>query len=121
MKTQEEVPQDQIEEIAKRDPNTTLESLSQKMEQVKVEIKYLIDLDLLNGVKYNEVDDTLIYYSVEKHAKEKDLISVECPSCGALNDVDRQGKVKCVYCSTIIEGTNFKVPEKINKSVEISQ
>ena len=110
----------QIEDMARRDPNTTLETLSQKMEQVKIEVKYLIDLDLLNGVKYNEVDNTLIYYSVEKHAKEKDLISVECPTCGALNDVDRNGKVKCVYCSNIIEGTNFKVPEKINKSVEIS-
>ncbi len=107
----------QIEEIAKRDPNTTLETLSQKMEQVKIEVKYLIDLDLLNGVKYNEVDDTLIYYTIEKHSKEKDLISVECPTCGALNDVDRNSKVKCVYCGNIIEGTNFKVPEKINKTV----
>ena len=102
----------QIEDIARRDPNTTLETLSQKMEQVRIEVKYLIDLDLLNGVKYSEVDDKLIYYSVEKHAKEKDLISVECPNCGALNDVDRNGKVKCVYCGTIIEGTNFKVPAK---------
>ena len=107
----------QIEEIAKRDPNTTLETLSQKMEQVKIEIKYLIDLDLLNGVKYNEVDDTLIYYTIEKHSKDKDLISVECPTCGALNDVDRNGKAKCVYCGNIIEGTNFKAPEKINKTV----
>jgi len=93
----------QISEIALKLPNSTVNTLKKQEERVYNELKYLIDKDLINGVILNEVDRKLIYYSVEKHKKEKDYISIVCPSCGALNDVNRGSKVRCEYCSFIIE------------------
>ena len=100
----------QIDEIAARDTTATTATLGQIKEKTKNDIKHLLELDLLNGVKYNEVDNVLTYYSVEKHNKAKDLITVECDKCGALNDVERTGKVKCVYCTNILEGAKYNVP-----------
>ena len=35
--------------------------------------------------------------------KVRDYITINCPNCGALNDVNRGSKVRCEYCETIIE------------------
>lgn len=100
----------QIDEMAARDTSATVETLGQIKEKTKNDIKHLLELNLINGVKYNEVDNVLTYYSVEKHNKAKDFITVSCEKCGALNDVERTGKTKCLYCSNIIEGAKYKVP-----------
>ena len=65
--------------------------------------KTLYDKDLINGVKLNEVDKEILYYTVEKNKKEKDFISIRCKNCGAINDVNRGNKTRCEYCNTIIE------------------
>lgn len=33
----------------------------------------------------------------------KDKITKSCPNCGALNELNKGGKVKCEYCGSIIE------------------
>ena len=35
--------------------------------------------------------------------KEKDYVTINCPNCGDLNDVNRHSKTRCEYCKTIIE------------------
>ena len=92
-----------IAEIATRLPEATTKNLSALKEQVYSEIKDLYESNLLNGIKINEVDKELVYYTIEKRKKEKDYISISCDNCGALNDVNRGSKVRCAYCNTIIE------------------
>jgi len=75
-----------------------------KKEQVIRELKYLIDNNILNGVIFNEVDNKLIYYTVEKHSKESNFVTLACPKCGALNDVNYNSKKRCKYCENIILG-----------------
>ena len=65
------------------------------------DLKYLDSKKLLNGIVLNEVDKTIKYYSIEKK-KESDLVTVHCPNCGALNDLDVDSKTRCSYCNTII-------------------
>ena len=103
----------QIEEIARRGANADTNTLNQKVEEIKKDIKHLMELDLLNGIKYDEGTNILTYYSIEKHNKEKEYMTVECPKCGSLNDVSRTDKVKCTYCGETIEGKNFKVPSHV--------
>ena len=65
------------------------------------DLKYLDSKNILNGVILNDVDKTIKYYTIEKK-KETDLVTVHCPNCGALNDVDVDSKTRCSYCNTII-------------------
>lgn len=83
---------------------TNTNDYQKKRAQVIRELKYLIDNNILNGVIFNEVDNKLIYYTVEKHNKEKDFITLACPQCGALNDVNYNSKKRCRYCENIIVG-----------------
>ncbi len=76
----------------------------EKKNTVIKELKYLIDNKIVNGVTFNEVDNKLIYYTIEKHNKEKNLVSIVCDKCGAINDVNYNSKVHCRYCDNIIEG-----------------
>lgn len=92
-----------IDEIARRMPGVTRDNLPQVKEKIYDEIYDLYDSNLLNGIKINEVDKEIIYYTVEKRKKEKDFITMRCPNCGALNDLNRGSKVRCAYCGTIIE------------------
>ena len=94
----------QIDEIAVRLPGSTLENLESIKQQVFQELEYLDKKGLLNGIKLDPIDQKIIYYSIEKHKKEKDMVSINCENCGALNDVNRGGKVRCEYCGSIIEG-----------------
>ena len=93
----------QIDDITLKLPNTSVDNYNYMKNLVIKELKYLIDKGLLNGVVLNEVDNKLVYYSIEKRKNEKDYISISCPNCGALNDVNRGSKVRCEYCNTIIE------------------
>ena len=65
------------------------------------DLKYLDSKGLLNGIVLNDVDKTIKYYSLEKK-KETNLVTVHCPNCGALNDLDVDSKTRCSYCHTII-------------------
>lgn len=96
-----------IKEIAARLPGTTADNLKEVTEKVYEEILGLYKNDLINGIKINEVDKEIIYYTIEK-SKVTDLISVECDNCGAINDVDRGIKTRCKYCNTIIEENKQK-------------
>ncbi len=94
------LPLEEIIAVAETDTN----DYAKKKEQVIRELKYLIDNKIMNGVIFNEVDNKLIYYTVEKHNKEKNMVTISCSKCGALNDVNYNSKVRCKYCESIIEG-----------------
>lgn len=94
----------QIDEIATNLPNATLENKKKLEEEVFNDLIYLDSKGLLNGILINEVDRKIVYYTIEKHKKEKDFITVNCQTCGALNDVNRGGKARCEYCKSIVEG-----------------
>lgn len=103
------LPLEEIIAVAETDTN----DYEKKKAQVIRELKYLIDNNIVNGVIYNEVDNKLIYYTVEKHSKEKNVVSISCPQCGALNDVNYNSKVRCKYCENIISGPkSLKVIKK---------
>lgn len=93
----------QVDEMAVHLPGTTLANKKQVEKQIFKELKYLDDKDLINGVILNEVDQKITYYSIEKKLKNKDLVSITCKYCGALNDVRRGNKARCEYCDSIIE------------------
>lgn len=93
----------QPREIAVRLPNATLNNLDMLEDQVIEELAYLDSKYIINGMNIDKVDKKIIYYTIDKHKKEKDFITVSCNSCGAINDVPRHGKARCDYCNTIIE------------------
>lgn len=97
-----------VEEIARKMPNARLDNLDEIKEQILNELDYLDAKNLVNELNIDKVDKKIIYYTVEKHKKEKDYISIDCESCGALNDVPRNGKTKCEYCDRIIEDKSIK-------------
>ena len=92
-----------IEEMAARMPGSSIANIEKFKEQVFNDLKLLYDKDLINGIKLNEIDKEILYYTVEKRKKEKDFISIRCENCGAINDVNRGSKTRCEYCDTIIE------------------
>ena len=92
-----------IKEMAARMPGASIKNLDKYKEKVFNDLKNLYDKDLINGIKLNEVDKEILYYTVEKTKKEKDFISIRCENCGAINDVNRGNKTRCEYCNTIIE------------------
>lgn len=96
-----------IDEITTRIRKSAQQDFNKLREQVYNEIIYLYENDLINGIRINEVDKDIIYYSVEKR-KNRDLITINCPNCGALNDINRGSKVRCEYCDTIIDDTEEK-------------
>ena len=71
------------------------------------ELNYLDEKGLLNGLRIDDVDRTIFYYSIEKKKTHSNLITVHCPNCGALNDVNTDGKVYCSYCKNIIVGKEY--------------
>ena len=97
-----------ISEMASRLPGASIANLEKYKEQVFNELKMLYDKDLINGVKLNEVDKEILYYTVEKRKKEQDFISMRCGNCGAINDVNRGGKTRCEYCNTIMEDNTIE-------------
>ena len=78
-------------------------NLKELVKTVINELSYLDDKYLINGLNIDKVDNKIIYYTLEKHKKEKDYISINCNNCGALNDVPRNGKSRCIYCKSIVE------------------
>ena len=49
-----------------------------------------------------------VHYSLLNSQKNKrknslELKTINCPNCGAINELNKYSKVKCEYCGTIIE------------------
>jgi len=91
----------QIEEIANLVPSKLALNHKAVIEEVFTDLKYLDSKKLLNGIKIDDVDHRIIYYTLEKR-KYKDYRTIHCPNCGALNDVAVGEKVRCGYCDTIV-------------------
>ena len=93
----------QPREIAQKLPGASIKNLDSLEQTVLDEISYLDDKYLINGLNVDKVDKKIIYYTLEKHKKEKDYISINCDKCGALVEVPRDGKERCSYCKNIVE------------------
>ena len=91
-----------LDEITVKKRISSTQNYEALRDKIFNELKYLVDNDLINGIRINEVDKEIIYYSNEKE-KRRDFITMTCPNCGAINDINRGGKVRCEYCSTILE------------------
>ena len=92
-----------VEKIALHMPGATIDNLVIMKKIVYYELLDLYKRGLINGVSFDEVDKQIVYYSVEKRKNEKDTVTINCPNCGAINDVNRHGKARCEYCKSIIE------------------
>ena len=73
-----------IKEIAARVPNYHNKPILIIEEDVYKEIKYLYDKSIINGIKLDEYNKEIIYYTVEKHKKAITYVTINCPKCGAL-------------------------------------
>jgi len=93
----------QINQMIARMPGASVDNLELMKHQVLKELLYLDKKGLLNGISINEVDNKIVYYTIEKHKNEKDILTINCKNCGAINDVPRHSKVRCAYCKSIIE------------------
>ena len=98
----------QIKDIAVKLPSATATNIKELEEQVFNDLEYLDSKGLINGIILNKVDHKIVYYTIEKHQNEKDYVTINCPNCGAINDVQRDSKTRCEYCKSIIE---YKKPE----------
>lgn len=97
----------QIDEIANMMPNPNYLDMDTLRDDVYNDIKYLNDKKLINGIKLDEIDRKIIYYTIEKRKESEGYESLHCPNCGAINDVSVNGKVRCGYCKNIIFGSKF--------------
>ena len=95
----------QIDDIANVLPNKDYLDIKTMRKKVYDDIKYLYDKDLINGIKLDEIDKKIIYYTIEKRKKNEGYETVHCPNCGALVDVEITSKARCSYCGTIVLGT----------------
>ena len=93
----------QINEMAIRVPNLYNKSLSVVQDGIFNDIKYLYDKCIINGIKLDEENKRIIYYTVEKHKKALLYATINCSKCGALVDVSRGGNGRCSYCGSIEE------------------
>ena len=87
-----------LEELQKSDPSITREIILK-------ELKDLSDNSLLNGIKIDENDNEILYYSLEKKKKASFYVTLNCPNCGALVDIPKNNSEKCGYCQTLVEDT----------------
>lgn len=97
----------QVQDMANVLPNKKQLPFKDFQKEILEEIKMLDKKGLLNGIKINDIDGEIIYYTIEKRKVFSDYETVHCPNCGALNDVDVDSKVRCSYCQTIIKGRDF--------------
>ncbi|MBR2679097.1 MAG: hypothetical protein IKE63_06735 [Bacilli bacterium] len=98
----------QIEEFVNLLPNPEGLGVEEHKRKVLEEIKYLDQKDLINGIKIDDIDGRIIYYTLEKRKAVYNKETVHCPNCGALNDVEIAGKTRCDYCKGIVIGSEFK-------------
>ena len=65
------------------------------------EVLYLYKKGLIPEIEIDEDNKKITYIDFNKKIK-RDLVSVRCKNCGALNDVNRDIKTKCKYCDNYI-------------------
>lgn len=94
-----------IKEMAARVPNYHNKPIMIIEEDVYKDIKYLYDKCIINGIKLDEYNKEIIYYTIEKHKKAATYATINCPKCGALADVSKGGNGRCDYCGSIVEDT----------------
>ena len=97
-----------IDEIAKSLPNLHNKPLSIIREDVYEDIKYLYDKSIINGIRLDETTQNIIYYTVEKHSKSLEYVTLNCSKCGALVDILRGGTGRCEYCGSLEEDNYSK-------------
>lgn len=97
----------QINEILSVIPNPDGLSFSDLKSNIFKELNYLDEKGLLNGLKVDDVDGIITYFSIDTNNGNSNLETVHCSNCGALNDVDVNGKVRCAYCKNIIVGSKY--------------
>ncbi len=98
----------QISDIITTLPNPEHLSIIDFKKKVLDDLIYLDKKDLLNGVKIDDIDGSIIYYTIEKRKTVHNRETVHCNNCGALNDVEITGKTRCGYCNSIVVGSEFK-------------
>ena len=97
----------QIVEFAHLIPNPDKLSFDEHKKKIFEELNYLDEKGLLNGVKINDVNGEILYYSIEKRKTVFNIETVHCPNCGSLNDVEVNNQTRCSYCKTIINGSKY--------------
>ena len=70
------------------------------------ELIYLNKKNLINGIKIDDIDGIITYYTLEKRKNVNNMETVHCKNCGALNDVEITGKTRCGYCKSIVIGSD---------------
>ena len=90
-----------VSEIAQKLPNYHNKPLLIIQEDVYKDIKYLYERAVINGIKLDEENNEIIYYSIEKHNKSINYKIVNCSNCGVLVEVARGGNGRCEYCGSI--------------------
>ena len=103
----------QIVEFAHMIPNPDRLPFEEHKKRILDELVSLDRKGLLNGVKINDIDGEIIYYTIEKRKTIANMETIHCPNCGSLIDVDKNNKVRCSYCNTIIIGSEYKDEEVI--------
>ena len=97
----------QVDEIANYVANKGYKSIQELQDDVFNDLVYLDKKGLINGIKIDNIDRRIIYYTIEKRKTISNYETTHCPNCGALNDVSVTGKVRCGYCNTIVKGSNY--------------
>ena len=98
----------QINEIANLVSNKGYKTIKELREEVYNDLVYLDKKGLLNGIRIDDVDRVIIYYTIEKRKTTENYESVHCSNCGAINDVEVKSKVRCEYCKNIIKGSKYE-------------
>ena len=98
----------QVSDMAKEVPNYHNMPLAILREDIFKDIKYMNERALLNGIKLNEDERKIIYYTLEKHEKSETYDTLNCSSCGMLVDVLKDGMASCPNCGTVLKGSNNK-------------
>ena len=102
----------QIVEFAHLIPNPNGLSFDDHKKRIFEELNSLDEKGLLNGIKINDVNGEILYYTIEKRKTVLNIETVHCPNCGSLNDVEVNNQTRCGYCQTIINGSKYTDIEK---------
>lgn len=97
----------QIPEMAREMRNPGKKSYKDIEKDIFKDLSYLDDKKLLNGIFFDKKKKLITYYTVEKHNKALDYVTINCPNCGALVDVKKKNKARCEYCDNIVEDRNI--------------
>lgn len=95
----------QIADFASQLPNPDNLTAEELRKKALEELIYLNKKNLINGIKIDDIDGIITYYTLEKRKTVNNMETVHCKNCGALNDVEITGKTRCSYCKSIVIGS----------------